>query len=165
MNLGMRNGSMLTLAAVLLAGCQAPAKPASGDQPAEAAQDADAAPAAEDAEAAEATDASGDADASELSNEERLAKARAYAAENKNDMFKVEPLTDEDKRLIAADPETLSSQERTARAYALRKQILQDPNSPQAKALKDAANNIVDGGVDPNLNYKDEGQSSVPPAE
>jgi len=152
----MRNSVLMTVA-VLLAACQTPPSNAEGEKP-EAEANADAAPADGPASEQAPSDA-------ELSNEARLAKAREYADQNKDEMFEVEPLTEEEQRLVDADPETLSAEEKKARSYALRKKILQDPNSPQAKALKDAANRIVEGEVDPNLDYKENGQSSAPPAE
>ena len=50
---------------------------------------------------------------------------------------KVEPLTPEEIRLIEADIEELTPDERVKRAYALRKKVMQNPNSPAALMLKD----------------------------
>ncbi|NVB41382.1 hypothetical protein G6O69_38160 [Pseudenhygromyxa sp. WMMC2535] len=58
------------------------------------------------------------------------------------------PLTAEEERLIAADPSTLSREENRARAYALRKRIMQDPNSPAAKELEEARAAVLAGEVD-----------------
>ncbi|MBX7082193.1 MAG: hypothetical protein K1X88_23495 [Nannocystaceae bacterium] len=47
------------------------------------------------------------------------------------------PLTAEEQRLIDADPKSLSAEERRARAYALRRKIMQNPDSPAARTLED----------------------------
>lgn len=46
-------------------------------------------------------------------------------------------LSEEDLALLAADPETLSPDERRKRAYALRRKIMQNPDSPAARMLQD----------------------------
>lgn len=46
------------------------------------------------------------------------------------------PLTQEEIDLIAADPATLSPEMRRARAFAMRRKILQNPDSPAAKQLE-----------------------------
>lgn len=58
-------------------------------------------------------------------------------------------LTEEDKRLIAADPKTLSPEENRKRAYALRKQVMQNPDSANAAALEDARKAALAGEIDP----------------
>ncbi len=153
----------VALTAPCLLACQTPPDKAEGEAKADQAKADDEAPEADEAE----TPAGGDPAAGDeaLSNEERVAKGRDYAAAKGDDMFKVEPLTEEEQALVDADPATLSPEQKKARAYALRKKILQDPNSPQAQALKEAANQIVSGQVEPNLDYKEDGQSSAPPAE
>jgi hypothetical protein len=46
------------------------------------------------------------------------------------------PLTQEEIDLIAADPKTLSPEMRRARAFAVRRKILQNPDSPAARQLE-----------------------------
>lgn len=46
-------------------------------------------------------------------------------------------LSEEDKRLIAADPKTLSPEDVRKRAFALRRKVMLDPDSPQAAVFKD----------------------------
>ncbi len=46
------------------------------------------------------------------------------------------PLTQEELDLIAADPATLTPELRRKRGYALRRKILQNPDSPQARNLE-----------------------------
>lgn len=46
-------------------------------------------------------------------------------------------LTEEDQRLIAADPKDLTVEERRKRAFALRRKIMQNPDSPAALMLED----------------------------
>lgn len=58
-------------------------------------------------------------------------------------------LTEEDERLIAADPSTLSPEENRKRAHALRKKIMQNPDSEAAKALEDARQAALAGEVQP----------------
>ena len=53
-------------------------------------------------------------------------------------------LSADERALIAADPSTLSVEDRKARAYALRRKIMQNPDSPTAKALQSAAQGIAD---------------------
>lgn len=47
-------------------------------------------------------------------------------------------LTPEEEALIAADPSTLTPEDRRKRGYALRKKIMQNPDSEAAKALEEA---------------------------
>ena len=54
-------------------------------------------------------------------------------------------LTPEEEALIAADPNTLPPEQRTKRAYALRKKIMQNPDSPGAKQLKAMQESIERG--------------------
>ena len=60
------------------------------------------------------------------------------------------PLSEEDKRLLAADPATLSPEERRKRAYALRRKVMQDPDSPAARTLTDLEEAVRGGEIDPN---------------
>lgn len=55
----------------------------------------------------------------------------------KADAPAVPPLSEEDLRLIAADPKTLSPEDVRKRAFALRRKIMQNPDSPAARALED----------------------------
>lgn len=59
------------------------------------------------------------------------------------------PLSEEDKRLIAADPSTLTPEERRKRGYALRRKIMQNPDSASARALEDLAKATKEGTIDP----------------
>jgi hypothetical protein len=59
------------------------------------------------------------------------------AEEAKAEDGKPPPLSEEDKRLIAADPKTLTPDERRKRAFALRRKIMQNPDSETAKMLED----------------------------
>jgi hypothetical protein len=60
-----------------------------------------------------------------------------------------EPLTEAELALIAADPQTLTPEERRARSQALRKQIMQDPDSPRARALLELGRKLQTGEVEP----------------
>lgn len=63
------------------------------------------------------------------------------------------PLSAEDKRLIAADPKTLSPEDVRKRSFALRRKIMLAPDSPQAAVFKDleAAAAAGELGPPPNL--------------
>lgn len=58
------------------------------------------------------------------------------------------PLTEEELALIAADPKDLTPELRRKRAYARRKQIMQNPDSPTARALNDLAEAHQAGELD-----------------
>ena len=58
------------------------------------------------------------------------------------------PLTEEELALIAADPKDLTPELRRKRAYARRKQIMQNPDSPTARALSDLAEAHRSGELD-----------------
>ncbi|MFO7562306.1 MAG: hypothetical protein R6X02_06655 [Enhygromyxa sp.] len=58
-------------------------------------------------------------------------------------------LSPEELELIAADPKDLSPEQRRKRAFALRKQIMQDPDSPQAQALEEARAAVLNGELPP----------------
>jgi hypothetical protein len=94
----------------------------------------------------EKTDAKGD----EKTDAKETAKAE-----------KAEPLTEEELRLIEADPKDLSPDERRSRAYALRKKIMQNPDSAAAQAIMEGKEAIERGEVElpPHL-IKDGSQSS-----
>ena len=78
-------------------------------------------------------------------------KDEAKAAEPAEDATpKPPPLSEEDKRLIAADPKDLTPEMRRKRAYALRRKAMQNPNSPLARTLNDLQKAYEDGEIDPN---------------
>lgn len=58
------------------------------------------------------------------------------------------PLSEEDLALLAADPKDLTPEQRRARAYARRRQIMQNPDSPIARALQDLADAHQAGEID-----------------
>ncbi|MEM9460913.1 MAG: hypothetical protein AAGF11_42510 [Myxococcota bacterium] len=58
------------------------------------------------------------------------------------------PLSEEDRALLAADPKDLTPEQRRARAYARRRQIMQNPDSPVARALQDLADAHQAGEID-----------------
>lgn len=66
------------------------------------------------------------------------------------------PLSEEDQRLIAADPQDLSPEDRRKRAYALRRKIMQNPDSPTARTLKDLEEAARRGEIDPQVVKKKE---------
>jgi hypothetical protein len=55
------------------------------------------------------------------------------------------PLSAEDLALIEADPTTLTPEQRRERAHALRRKIMQDPDSPAARTLEDLRRAHEDG--------------------
>ncbi|MEM6291084.1 MAG: hypothetical protein AAGA54_07455 [Myxococcota bacterium] len=63
--------------------------------------------------------------------------ADAKADEAKGDAKTPPPLSEEDKKLLAMDPADLTPELRRKRAYARRRQIMQNPDSPQARMLND----------------------------
>lgn len=58
-------------------------------------------------------------------------------------------LSEEELALLDADPSTLTPEQNRKRAYALRKKIMQDPDSPQAQALEDARAAALGGELTP----------------
>ena len=67
-------------------------------------------------------------------------------------------LTPEEVDLLARDPKTLGPDENRKRAYALRKKIMQNPDSEAAKALEDARQAALAGQVEiPGQPPKDNG--------
>jgi hypothetical protein len=74
-------------------------------------------------------------------------------------------LTDEDKRLIAADPKSLTPEERRERAYALRRKVMQNPDSPTARALRDMEEAVRNGEVQPQVGKKQYPTLSLPGAK
>jgi hypothetical protein len=73
------------------------------------------------------------------------------------------PLSDEDLRLLAADPATLSPDDRRKRAYALRRKIMQNPDSPTARMLEDLRRATEAGELDVGKGAHFEARSSGPP--
>ena len=61
------------------------------------------------------------------------------------------PLTQEEIDLIAADPATLSPEMRRKRGYALRRKIMQNPNSPSARQLEALRIAAEKGELQPHL--------------
>jgi hypothetical protein len=57
-------------------------------------------------------------------------------------------LTPEEQRLIDTDPAALTPDERRKRGYALRKKIMQNPDSEAAKALEEARQAALAGEID-----------------
>ncbi|MEZ4383692.1 MAG: hypothetical protein R3A79_20340 [Nannocystaceae bacterium] len=64
---------------------------------------------------------------------------------------KAEPLTDEEIALIETDPAELTPEMRRKRAFALRKKIMQNPDSPAARNLEDIRRRIESGEITPDL--------------
>jgi cytochrome P450 len=58
-----------------------------------------------------------------------------------------QPFTEEDQKLIDTDPETLSPEMQRRRSIALRRKIMQNPDSPQAKAILEGAKAIERGEI------------------
>ena len=74
-------------------------------------------------------------------------------------------LTEEDKRLIAADPKSLTPEERRERGYALRRKVMQNPDSPTARALRDMEEAVRSGEVQPQVGKKQYPSLSLPGAK
>jgi hypothetical protein len=55
------------------------------------------------------------------------------------------PLTKEEKALIDADPLSLTPEKRRARAFVLRKKVLQNPDSPAARTLDEIRQRLQRG--------------------
>ncbi len=63
----------------------------------------------------------------------------------------VPPPTAEELALIEKDPKDLSVEDRRRRAHALRKKILQNPDSPSARSLEDMRKAVEAGDLAPEL--------------
>ncbi len=77
------------------------------------------------------------------------------------------PLSEEDKKLLAMDPADLTPEMRRKRAYARRRQIMQNPDSPQARMLndlKDAYDRGEIGGSTPTFTLDGMKPGGAPPA-
>jgi hypothetical protein len=64
------------------------------------------------------------------------------------------PLTQEEQDLIAADPATLTPEQRRARAFALRRKCLQNPEGACAKQLEEIRTAVEAGTLVPQLPEK-----------
>jgi hypothetical protein len=60
-------------------------------------------------------------------------------------------LTAEEQALVDADPKTLTPEQRRKRGYALRKKIMQNPDSEAAKALEEARKAVEAGELEVTL--------------
>lgn len=69
------------------------------------------------------------------------------------------PLTQAELDLIAADPEHLTPEKRRERAFALRRKIMQNPDSPAARQLEEIRLAVEAGELHPAL----PGQPPPPP--
>ncbi len=78
----------------------------------------------------------------------KTVEAKADEAKAPDDAKTPPPLSEEDLALIAADPKDLTPEMRRKRAYARRRQIMQNPNSPTARALEDLAEAHQAGELD-----------------
>ncbi len=79
----------------------------------------------------------------------------------------VPTLTEEDIRIINADPATLTPEERRKRPFALRRKILQNPDSPAAKSLEDLRKATEAGEIEPPtglVKFEARGAGETPPA-
>ena len=142
-----------SLATVLCVGCKAPA--ATDATPAAEANADDANAKAEPS--ADAKAQTPDAKAAPSDDDAKAAAADGFKPDPKFDPhFKVDPLTEEEKDLLARDPSSLSPEDRTKWSHAQRKKILNNPDSPQAKSIREHAENILSGEVQPNLDYKED---------
>lgn len=61
------------------------------------------------------------------------------------------PLTQEELDLIATDPATLTPERRRDRAFALRRKIMQNPDSPAARQLEEIRQGVESGAIKPEL--------------
>ncbi|HWB73528.1 MAG TPA: hypothetical protein VG755_01210 [Nannocystaceae bacterium] len=77
-----------------------------------------------------------------------VAEPNAPAAAPADDKAAPPALSEEDLRLLAADPATLTPEERRKRAYALRRKIMQNPDSPTARMLEDLRRAHENGELD-----------------
>lgn len=80
--------------------------------------------------------------------------AKTEPAKTETDTPKPAPLTTEELELIAADPAGLTPALRRKRAFALRKKIMQHPESEAAKALEDMRRRVESGEITPQLQGK-----------
>jgi len=89
--------------------------------------------------------------------------AESGTAQPPDSQPKPPPLSDEDKRLIALDPADLTPELRRKRAYARRRQAMQDPNSPLARTLNDLQKASQNGEIDPSVGAAADSNGSAMP--
>lgn len=77
--------------------------------------------------------------------------AKTEPAKAPADKAKPPPLTAEELELIDADPAKLTPELRRKRAFALRRKIMQNPDSDAAKALEDMRRKVESGEITPQL--------------
>ncbi|MGB1016632.1 MAG: hypothetical protein ACPG4T_21015 [Nannocystaceae bacterium] len=142
----MRTSLVAMMCLLLVPACQ---NGASKSDPAKAAK-AEAKP---DAKADAKPDAKADAKAVRAVPPSAEAMEKAKAAG---------PLTQEEKDLIAAEPKDLSREDRIKRGYALRKKIMQKPDSPAAQQLEELRRLHEAGEIDIQLPANG---NNPPPAE
>jgi hypothetical protein len=82
------------------------------------------------------------------------AETKAEVAEATPAEPKTPALSEEDQRLIAADPNNLTEDERRKRAYALRRKVMQNPDSPAARTLRDLEEAVRNGEIEPPVGKK-----------
>ncbi|MDC0718943.1 hypothetical protein [Nannocystis bainbridge] len=75
----------------------------------------------------------------------------APAPAEKLTIAKEPPLTPEEIALIEADTKNFTPEQHRARAHALRRKILQNPDSPQAQQLEQLRRDVEAGTVKPEL--------------
>jgi hypothetical protein len=80
--------------------------------------------------------------------EQSAAATKVATAEPKPEPGSVE-LSAEELELIESDPKTLTPEQNRKRAYALRKKVMQNPDSPQAQALEEARAAALGGELTP----------------
>ena len=155
---------LLPTAAVLLVACNQPAT--KNDAPAHNAKDAPA-HTAKDAPAKDAPAKPADAAAASAADPAASSNdVDGFKPDPKYDeYFKPAPLTDEEKKQLERDPKTLTPEEYKAWGYAYRKKSLANPDSPGARAIRQAGENILSGNTKPNLEYKSNDPQSTPPAQ
>ena len=102
-----------------------------------------------DANANAEADANADANANAEAEGKAAAEPAADSPTPDPDAAAKNALTPEEERLIAADPDTLSADENRKRAHALRKKIMQNPDSPAAKELEEVRAAVLAGEIDP----------------
>lgn len=84
----------------------------------------------------------------EQANANAQPEAQANATADAKPALGKYELTEEEVDLLARDPKTLGPEQNRKRAYALRKKIMQNPDSDAAKALEDAREAALAGQVE-----------------
>jgi len=104
-----------------------------------------------------------EAAATAASADSKATDSKTAEAQAPDSKAKPPPLSDEDKRLIALDPAEITPELRRKRAYALRRQAMQDPNSPLARTLDDLQKASQNGEIDPTIGQTtDAGGAAMP---